>query len=323
MRETWEKDWVVFNPPPQKISTATNTDWWRGARYLFLSFIWALILSVGSRTGWAVFRITLLEFQQVAATAQYSLPLSAIAGALSAAVIWGIEGYIAYYGLYRPRAMGAGWWDRNVGTIAMVVAVLISATAGLDFVSAISDRLVLEYGTVIKAMLSLQLSVAITFVLYGVSEFAGRARWMHENMPALEDAEHQKLLQVWRSEMEKAWKRSAEYLSVMGEKERVAAEMAWDIKNAAHGRRELQRVRQQREIAGSGRIRPNSVEWDGPPKSDLVREFLRQYGEDNNTVPIPTIQEWIEERYGEGAVPAASVVSEVRTAYNNNGGRPA
>lgn len=225
-----------YNIPPEKISTNTSFDWWEKNSKMLLSFVVTLALVIGSRTGWSIYTVNVSEgFGKI------------LSGVLAAMLVWSVEGYIAYYGLSRTRHLKISKLERNIGAIAMITGLVLSAVAGLDYVIDIASVLQVAWGNSVDITLSLLLSVGLTFILYGISEFSGRARWEHENMPQIEESLFQQELRDYNLKLEESWKSSPEYMQIMGEQIRRAAELQYDIDNAHVGRSTLRRKRQQLE----------------------------------------------------------------------------
>jgi hypothetical protein len=235
--QLYKERYQIRNFPPEKISTSTQFDWWEKNAFMLMSFIVTLAIVIGSRTGWSIYEVNKDE--------GFPAILSAI---LAVMLVWSVEGFIAYYGLTRPRHLKISKVESNIGAISMVIGLILSAVAGLDYVIEIAAVLSVSWGGAVDIALSLLLSIGLTFILYGISEFAGRARWEHENMPQIEEAKFQKELQEYNTALEEEWKSSPEYMQIMGEQIRRAEELQYDIDHASVGRSKLRRERQLLEL---------------------------------------------------------------------------
>jgi len=235
--DIYKERYRIHNIPPEKISTNTTANWWEKNSKMLVSFIVALIIVIGSRTGWSIYEVNRDE--------GFPVVLSVT---LAVLLVWSIEGFIAYYGLSRTRHIHISNFEKNIGATAMFVGLLLSAVAGLDYVIGIAQLLQVSWGGTVDILLSLLLSIGLTFVLYGIAEFAGRARWEHENMPQIEEANYQKALKEYNKQLELSWKDSPEYLTLMGEQVRRAEELKYDIDHAHVGRAKLRRERQKLEL---------------------------------------------------------------------------
>ena len=69
--------------------------------------------------------------------------------------------------------------------LSIALRVALSAVAGLDFSLSLAQDLAEKIGGTVDLFLSLMMGAGSTFILLGISEFAGRSMWLHENKPAL------------------------------------------------------------------------------------------------------------------------------------------
>lgn len=283
IKDGWEQEYSTYNPAPVKMSTTINNNWWEHNSKMLISFIVTLAIVIGSRTGWSIYKINTDE----------GFPVI-FAVALSISLVWSVEGYIAYYGISRVRHLEVGKFEKYIGMIAMIVGAILSAVAGLNYVIGIAKTLEVTFGAFVETSLSLLLSVGLTFVLYGIAEFAGRARWEHDNMPQIEELAYQRKFNAYMSVMGQAWIESPEYIEMRGERLRRAEELKFDISNASTGRSKLRRERQQLELEAdrermtekfggkqTANFYNNSPFGDGTARKEIV-DYMEQYELEND-----------------------------------------
>ena len=294
IKAEWEREYILYNPEPIKIETTNNYDWWNRNSKMLITFIVALALVIGSRTGRAIYGVNKDEG---------FTPL--IAMFLSAALVWGVEGYIAYYGITRPRSLNASRFEKSLGMLAMIVGAMLSAVAGLNYVLDIANTLKASIGDGVETVLSLLLSIGLTFVLYGISEFAGRARWEHENMPQIEEQAYRQKLRDYKKAMGEAWQTSPEYIELRGERLRRAEELKIDIASAGVGRSKLRRERQKLELeverqrmlnekfgeslVANKLTKPTKLMGDGEARQEIIQAMIdweNEYNEKPRQVDI-------------------------------------
>lgn len=291
--ELYKQRYELRNAPPTKLHSTIAINWWEKNSKMLLSFVVTLAIVIGSRTGWSIYEINKTEgFHWI------------LAAILAVLLVWSVEGFIAYYGLSRVRHLKISKLEQNIGVFAMLIGLLLSSVAGLDYVIGIASVLQVAWGNSVDVILSLLLSIGLTFILYGIAEFAGRARWEHENMPQIEEANYQAELKLYNNELETAWTESAEYMQLMGEQLRRANELKYDIDNAHVGRSGLRRKRQELELQAernkitvsrefTGKLSGNSPIGNGSGKQEILdcivayvtefNKFPRQVDIVNNT----------------------------------------
>jgi hypothetical protein len=325
----WRNTRQLIDPPPERLTynEQVNT-WWETTRVWWYIILGCLIIAAGSRTGWGFYVVNEDE--------GFGVILGAI---LAFIAVVGVDGFVAFYGLQRNRKVQdelkphERFVEGVIPGLSAFTGLSISGLSGMKFSINIAESIKSSLGAPIDWTLSFMMGAGFTFIMYGFSEFVGRLKWNYENMPTILDSEYNRRLSVYNSRIQVEWENSPEYLLIMGEKEKEAAELKWDIDNASYGRRtlqkqkrelelELERKRAEAEIEGlvSGKIRTNSYrnsQDNGTSKASLIREYLQSdHGYFNvSDIPIHVIQGWIEENYGYEYVPSDSSVSEVRTAW--------
>jgi len=324
----WKNTRQLIDPPPERLNynEQANT-WWETTRIWWYIILGSLIIAAGSRTGWGFYVVNEDE--------GFGVVLGAI---LAFIAVVGVDGFVAFYGLQRNRKVQDDlkpheqFVEGIIPGLSALTGLLISGLSGMKFSINIAESIKSSLGAPIDWTLSIMMGAGFTFILYGFSEFVGRLKWNYENMPLILDSEYRKRLDVYNLRVKQEWVNSPEYLLIMGDQEKEAAEVKWDIENASYGRRtlqkqkrelelEIERKRAEAEIENmSSGIRTNSYRNNpnnGTSKASLIREYLQSdHGYfDVLDIPIGIIQDWIAENYGDEYVPSDSSVSEVRTAW--------
>ena len=175
-----------------------------------------------------------------------------------------------------------------------------------------------RWGIAVDRTLSLSLGVGLTFVLFGVTEVAGRLKWLHDNTPQILEYEYRQAMKDWNTDMLKRWKTSAVYLELMGEKEIRRQQVRYDLQNANVGRRSVLKAQREAEIASLQMPVPQfgsvpNHRRNGNTKTSLIKVYLTEKAKEGNFPEIKEIQGWLSEAHGMTA--AKSTVSDARAAW--------
>jgi len=164
-----------------------------GAKVAFGSIIFALTVVASSRTYLTLYEINIREGMN-----------AFFASIVSLAGVYGIEGFLIMYGLFRKRSVSD---EKKIEkghligmAIALAIAVIISSTSGfllsaLGLESLIPDVIIQNS----NILLSVLIGIGISAMVYLVSEFVG---WtFHQDR-----LQYDKHLIIWKRERNKAWK---------------------------------------------------------------------------------------------------------------------
>ena len=313
----WRETEAIINPPPVREEIdSLEVSWWRQYGWAFLIVIVSLGLFVAARTGTGIYSVNIAEGFGVW-----------LAFGLTALGLVGIEGLIITFGFFRPRKIETTKLEEFLEKFlfwgSLAIGIVISAASGMKFFMQIAVEIQERWGIAVDRTLSLSLGVGLTFVLFGVTEFAGRLKWLHDNTPRILDFEYRKKMKVWNEQMTKAWKRSAVYLEIMGDKELKRQQIQYDLANANKGRTKVLAAQRQAEIEGilSGSVPnhpaniPNNGNGhrNGPTKTDIIKEYLTECANDGHFPEIQEIQGWLYQSRNMTA--AKSTVSDARAAW--------
>lgn len=322
--EAWRSTYAITNPAPRKLALQQfEEDWWRTNKYVWQSIVWALGLYVAARTGWGIHNANVSEgFNQY------------LSIAITVMAVWGIEGFITNFGFHRPRQLEvkglALFAEKSLGWASLLVGLIISAAAGMEVSMNVALQMKAVWGGTVDQILSIALGVGLTFVLFGISEFIGRLKWVNEHKPLIAEHEHQIKLQEYRDVIRDEWKKSAVYLELMGEKEIARARAKYDIENATFKRRDVLRAKAEAEKASvepSGQpSSPAPIEAsieaavDAPKaypgyKTDLVKEYLSEKASPSHSPTIAEIKDWARETYNIGL--SSGTISTARREWYN------
>jgi hypothetical protein len=240
-RSEWEITHRQMYPAPTKQDTNNlEVNWWSSYGWAFLIVIGCLGLFIAARTGKGIYDANI---EEGFGGWSFWLTLAAVAG---------IEGLIVVFGFFRPRKIENNWFEtlleKSYSWISVAIGLFISASSGMKFFISTFESLQDTWGVPIDKSLSLALGVGLTFVLFGVSEFAGRLKWIADNTPYIREWEFKQEQADYIEQMNVAWFDSNEYILINRQKllERKIAEA--DQKNVHVGRKKIRDAQQQAEM---------------------------------------------------------------------------
>lgn len=324
--EAWRQTYEITNPAPEKLASQRfEEDWWSRNKRIWQSMVWALGLYVAARTGWGIHNANVSE--------GFNFYVSLFITILA---VWGIEGFIANYGFHRPRKLELSrvgeFFERSLGWISLCVGIIISSAAGLEISMNVAPNVRALMGDSVDTVLSIVLGVGLTFVLFGISEFVGRLKWVNEHKPLIAEHEHQLKLQAYREQVKAEWRKSTVYLELMAEKEVARQQAQFDIDNATYKRRDVLKARAEAavkkveasnepsteasiEASTEGQTEGQTEDIQTYPgyKADLVKEYMSANATSGHQPTIPEIQEWVRSNYGVGV--SSGTVSEARRQW--------
>ena len=250
----WIETRILTNPLPVIDDTDTiEVNWWSSYGKWFIIIIASLGLFIAARTGVGIYRANEAE--------NFGKFWSFI---LTVLCVTGVEGLIVAYGFFRLRKIEQSWFasvvEKSYGFVSVIIGILISATSGMKFFINTFTSLQEKWGTPVDQSLYLLLSVGLTFVLFGISEFAGRLKWMHDNMPSIKKHEFEKKLEIYNLAMAAAWEASPEYLRIMRDNLVEKEKIEWEIANVNYGRRKVLTAKRQAEIEAASTAPVQSVQ---------------------------------------------------------------
>jgi hypothetical protein len=240
-RSEWEITHRQMYPEPvmQNVDSL-ETDWWKSYGWAFLIVIGFLGVSIAARTGKGIYDANVEE-----GFGGWSLWLTF-------ATVIGVEGLVIVFGFFRPRKIRNNAFEvlleKSYSWLSVAIGLFISASSGMKFFIMAYEELRATWGVPIDKSLTLALGVGLTFVLFGISEFAGRLKWLADNTPRILAWEFKQEQAAYIDQMNAAWFDSNEYILLNRQKllERKIAEA--DQKNAHVGRKKIRDAKQQAEI---------------------------------------------------------------------------
>jgi hypothetical protein len=283
----WLPSHEITNPRPVKVQVnRLEVNWWKKAGWIFIFLALAMGYFAAARTGAVIDAANKAE--GFIGTYGTSLMVTGVTA---------IEGFLIIFGFFRPRKVNAnGIMDtieKSLGWLSLAIGLYISAIAGYKFFlqgSEYADPARLKFAS---EQLSLSLGVGITFMLAGISEFAGRLKFLHDNAEPIAEYEHDLAMAQWRAEMNAAWIASAIYLQIVGDRLKRAEQIQYDIDNATRGRTKVLAAHRQAEIDGITSqpeivyqpvqvpaVAPTQQPEKKAPVKNLVRQWLVANGID-------------------------------------------
>jgi len=241
-RNEWEITYRQMHPAPvqREDTSSLEVNWWSSYGWAFLLVIGCLGLFIAARTGKGIYDANLAE-----GFGGWSFPLTI-------AAIIGIEGLIVVFGFFRPRKIESSQFEeileKSYSWISVVIGLFISAASGMKFFISTFEALQADWGVPIDKSLSLALGVGLTFVLFGISEFAGRLKWVADNTPHIRQYEHDLKVAAYNDDLNAAWFDSNEYI-LLNQEKLLAREIAQaDLVEAKKGRNKIRLAKQRAEI---------------------------------------------------------------------------
>ena len=241
-RQEWEITYRQMTPAPvlREDSSSLEVNWWKSYGWAFLIVIFCLGLFIAARTGKGIYDANVAEGFK-----RWSLPLTF-------AAIIGIEGLIIVFGFFRPRQIDTSKFEtlleKSYSWLSVVIGLFISAASGMKFFISTFENLQADWGVPIDKSLSLALGVGLTFVLFGISEFAGRLKWIADNTPHIRQHEHDLKVVAYTDALNAAWFDSNEYV-LLNQEKLLAREIAQaDLAEASKGRNKIRLAKQRAEI---------------------------------------------------------------------------
>ena len=320
--KAWGETYQITYPPPV-LEEHENIDdtWWDETKRFWVPILGLLAFFVASRTGWGIYLVNKEEgFIGIAAV------IVALAG------VGGVEGFLIMFGLHRPRKLDMtrleAVLDMATSWIAVIIGIIVSATSGFEISRNAAEQISQLTDLATGVILAYSLGIGMTFVLYGVSEFIGRRKWVGEHLPAIRKQEHRIALAKYLQTKQDEWRKSSVYLTISSDREVKRRQAEFDVSKATVGRSKVIRARVEQDVNAIGRasLSPNtSVKPSVKPslkpvesmrrgyKTDLVHKYMDENYTPDNEPTIETIQAWGLEN---GVTLSMGLVSNARASWH-------